>query len=213
MSNLSDFLTTDYVAHFGVTWNAATMSLRAESPASICFEIEDKKPTIVQPSGQGVSVIRKKPEVIEVLDLEDFTSQVHGSANTPSSCDFAISPVIGSKYLLLNELTRTRSNYILRFVQPETGVEREGKLETARRQLTETIERFYSVSNFCDHYVEKTALFSCRLSDKVKNGIMAKSAKSFNKGIYKLQKMKLHELLPHGFVFKMRVYSEEYRIE
>lgn len=27
------------------------------------------------------------------------------------------------------------------------------------------------------------------------------------------EKMKLHELLPHGFVFKMRVYSEEYRIE
>lgn len=25
--------------------------------------------------------------------------------------------------------------------------------------------------------------------------------------------MKLHELLPHGFVFKMRVFSEEYRIE
>lgn len=52
MSNLSDFLTTDYVAHFGVTWNAATMSLRTECPASICFEIEDKKPSIVQPSGQ-----------------------------------------------------------------------------------------------------------------------------------------------------------------
>ena len=39
MSNLSDFLTTDYVAHFGVIWNAATMSLRTEYPASICFEI------------------------------------------------------------------------------------------------------------------------------------------------------------------------------
>ena len=213
MSNLSDFLTTDYVAHFGVTWNAATMSLRTECPASICFEIEDKKPSIVQTSGQGVSVIRKKPDAVEVLDLEDFTRQVHGSNNTPRSCDFAISPVVGNEYLLLNELTRTQSNYILRFVQPETGVEREGKLETAKQQLTETIERFYSVSDFCDQYTDKTALFSCRLSDKVKNGIMARSARSFNRGIYKLQKMKLHELLPHGFVFKMRVYSEEYRIE
>ena len=213
MSNLSDFLTIDYVAHFGVTWNAATMSLRTEYPASICFEIEDKKPSIVQPSGQGVSVIRKKPEAVEVLDLEDFTRKVHGLDNTPSSCDFAISPVVGSEYLLLNELTRTQSNYILRFVQPKTGVEREGKLETARRQFTETIERFYSVSDYCDKYADKTALFSCRLSDKVKTGIMAKSAKSFNKVIYKLQRMRLHELLPHGFVFKMRVYSEEYRIE
>lgn len=213
MSNLSDFLTTDYVAHFNVIWDDATMSLRAEYPASICFEIEDKKPSIVQPSGQGVSVIRKKPEAVEVLDLEGFTKQVHGNDNTPSSCDFALSPVVGSEFLLLNELTRTQSNYILRFVQPGTGVEREGKLETARRQLTETIERFYSVSNFCDQYAEKTALFSCRLSDKVRNGIMAKSARSFNKGIYKLQRMRLHELLPHGFVFKMRVYGEEYRIE
>lgn len=213
MSNLSDFLTTDYVAHFGVIWNAATMSLRTEYPASICFEIEDKKPIIVQPSGRGVSVIRKKPEAVEVLDLEDFTRQVHGSGNTPSSCDFAISPVVGSDFLLLNELTRMQSNYILRFVQPETGVERDGKLETARLQLTETIERFYSVSHFCDQYPEKTALFSCRLSDKVKKGIMAKSARSFNSGIYKLQRMRLHEVLPHGFVFKMRVYSEEYRIE
>ena len=106
-----------------------------------------------------------------------------------------------------------QSNYILRFVQPETGVERDGKLVTARLQFTDTIERFYSVSHFCDQYPEKTALFSCRLSDKVKKGIMAKSARSFNSGIYKLQRMRLHEVLPHGFVFKMRVYSEEYRIE
>ena len=45
MSSLSNFLTSDYVSHFGVTWNATTMSLRAEFPASICFEIEDKKPS------------------------------------------------------------------------------------------------------------------------------------------------------------------------
>jgi len=213
MSNLTEFLTTDYVAHFGVTWNRATMSLRTEYPASICFEIEDQKPRIIQPSGQGVSVIRKKQDVLEVLDLENFTKQVHGMENTPSSCDFAISPVVGNEFLILNELTRTQSNYIIRFVQPGTGVEREGKLETAKRQLLETIERFYSVSNFCDQYGEKTALFSCRLSDKAKKGIMAKSARSFNRGIYNLQKMKLHDSLPHGFVFMMRVYSEEYRIK
>lgn len=213
MSNLSDFLTTDYVAHWGVNWNAVTMSMRTEYPASICFEIEDKKPVIVQPAGQGVSVIRRKPDAVEVIDLEGFTKQVHGQQNTPCCCDFAISPVVGSEFLLLNELTRTKSDYILRFVQPDTGVDREGKLETAKRQLTETIERLYSVSDFCDQYANKTALFSCRLSDKIKSGLMAKSARSFNKSIYMLQKMTFHESLPRGFVFKMRVYSEEYRIE
>ena len=203
MSSLSNFLTVDYATHFGVTWNDATMSLRAVDPASICFEIEDKKPSIVQPTGQGVSVIRRKADAIEVIDEN----------NTPSSCDFAISPEVGNDFLLLNELTRTKSDYILHFTQPQTKEEREGKLEVARRQLMETINRFYEVSDFCDQYLDKTALFSCRLSDKVKNGIMAKSARSFNKVIYKLQRMRLHETLPHGFVFKMRVYSEEYKID
>jgi hypothetical protein len=30
--------------------------------------------------------------------------------------------------------------------------------------------------------------------------------------IYKLQRLRLHELLPHGFVFKIRVYDAEFRI-
>ena len=213
MSNLADFLTQDYAMHFGVEWNSATMTLRMETPASVCFEIEDKKPTIVQPAGSGVSVIRRTADAVEVIDVEDFMKQIHGADNTPSSCDFAISPSVGSDYLVLNELTRTKSEYILRFQQPKTGVDQEGKLETARRQLTETINRFYEVSNFCDQYAEKTALFSYRLSDKQSNGIMARSAKKFSKSISKLQKMQLHNQLPHGFVFKMRVYNAEYRLK
>lgn len=212
MSSLLDFLVTDYASYFGVTWNAATMTIRTEEPASICFEIEDKKPDIVQPSGQGVSVIRRTADMVEVLDLEGFTKLVHAGENIPSSCDFAISPSVGTGFILLNELTRTKSDYILSFKQPKTGIEQEGKLEKAKQQLSATIDRFYEVSNFCDTYAEKVALFSCRLSDKAKNGLMAKSAKSFNKVIYKLQRMKLHDELPHGFVFKMRIYNEEYRI-
>ena len=212
MNSLVDFLVGDYASHFGVKWNHETMTVRQETPASICFEIEDKKETIVQPGGQGVSVIRRTAELVDIVDLEDFTKQIHGEEDTPSSCDFAIVPSTGTNFLLLNELTRTKSEYILRFTQPTTGIEQEGKLEKSRRQLTTTIERFYEVSNFCDQYASKVALFSCRLSDKKKSGVMAKSAKAFNKGIYKLQKMHLHEILPHGFVFKMRVYNEEYKV-
>ena len=212
MSELEDFLTHDYAAHFGSVWNRATMAVRKVVPASIRFEIEDQQPTIVQAAGKGVSVFRRTDDAAEVIDIEDFAKQVHGTANTPSSCDFAVSPTIGTHSLVLNELTRTQPGYILRFRQPETGEEQEGKLEKARRQLTETINRFYAVSNFCDRYSDKTALFSCRLSDKHSNGIMARSAKKFNKTIDKLQRMTLHEELPHGFVFKLRVYDAEYRL-
>ncbi len=213
MSSLTDFLKNDYAPHFCVEWDETTMSLRLETPASVCFEIEDKKPTIVQPAGQGVSVIRRTADAVEVLDLEDFTKQIHGEDNTPSSCDFAISPSVGTAFLLLNELTRSKSTVVLPFQQPETGIEQQGKLEKARQQLTATILRFYEVSDFCDQYTTKTALFSCRLSDKSKNGIMARSASKFNKVIDKLQRMRLHETLPHGFVFEMRVYNKEYRIQ
>ena len=212
MGSLSDFLTIDYARHFNVVWDVNTMSLRTEHPAAVRFEIEDKKPCIVQPTGQGVSVIRRSADDIEVLDLEDFTKQIHGENNTPSSCDFAISSNVSKDFLLLIELTRTKSEYILRFRQPETGFYQDGKLEKAKRQLTETIERFYMVSNFCEQYKEKIALFSCRLSDKSGNGLMARSARAFNKTIYKLQRIRLSEPLSHGFVFKMRVYDSEYRI-
>ena len=212
MSLLSDFLTNDYASHFGVTWNSSVMSLRVEYPASICFEIEDKKPSIVQPTGQGVSIIRRKDEMVEVLDLEDFMKMIHGRDNTPSSCDFVISPQLSSDFLVLNELTRSKSEYVRQFVQPKTGEEREGKLDVAKKQLIATINRFYEVSDFCDQYANRTALFSCRLSDKTKKSLMAKSARSFNSGIYRLQRIRLHESLPHGFVFKLRVYSDEYRI-
>lgn len=212
MSSLSDFLKKDYASKYGMQWNEITMSLRLETPPSVCFEIEDKKSTIVRPAGHGVSVIRRASETVEVLDLEDFTKQIHGENNTPSSCDFAISPSVGMDFLVLNELTRSKSAVILPFQQPETGVEQQGKLEKAKQQLTDTITRFYGVSDFCDQYNIKIALFSCRLSDKSKNGIMAKSASKFNKVIDKLQRMRLHETLPHGFAFEMRVYNKEYRL-
>lgn len=212
MSNLAIFLTKDYASHHGKAWKSATMKLRKEVPASVCFEIEDKQSTIIQPPNRGVSVLRRTANTVEVVDVEDFMSVIHGTNKAPSSCDFAISPSIGFDFLILNELTRTRSEYMLRFRQPQTGVEQDGKLEKAKRQLTETINRFYEVSNFCDQYAEKTALFSCRLSDKRSNGIMARSAKMFSKSISKLQKMQFHEQLPHGFVFKMRVYNAEYKL-
>lgn len=212
MSRLSDFLVNVYAPHFNAAWTNDMRQLRTEVPASVRFEIEDKKPQIVQPSGSGVSVIRRPDVRVEIIDIEHFMGLVHGTDNTPNSCDFAISPETGLDFIMLNELTKSKSTYILPYVQPLTGEEKIGKLEYAKMQLTKTIDRMYEVSNFCDQYDVKTALFSCRLSDKSGNGIMARSSKAFCKPIYKLQHMTLHEELPHGFVFKMRVYEAEYRL-
>lgn len=212
MSKFGDFLINDYSTHFGVVWDPATMCLRMEIPASVRFEIADKELRIIQPQGKGVSVLRRKDADVEVIDLEDFTALIHGTNKTPNSCDFAITQELESDYILLNELTRTQSCYILPFVQPKTGIDQLGKLEYAKMQLTETINRMYEVSNFCDQYPIRVALFSCRLSDKKGKGIMAQSAKAFNKSIYRLQHMKLHQQLPHGFSFEMRVYEAEFRL-
>lgn len=67
--------------------------------------------------------------------------------------------------------------------------------------------------NHLDAYAKKVALFSCRLSDKTGNGPMARSARAFNSTIRMLEHMRLHEYLGHGFVFEMRVYNKEYRLQ
>ncbi len=211
-SSFIDFLINDYASHFGIQREDAKTAIRSEIPSSIRFEIEDKKVNIVQPAGHGVSVFRRNENLTEIIDMEAFTLFIHGNGNTPSSCDFVLAPLIGMEYLVLNELTVSKSNLILPFTQPQTGIEQIGKLEKAKKQLVETINRFYQVSNFCDQFNEKVALFSCRLSDKSKRGIMARSAKAFNKTIHMLQKMRIHDSLPHSFIFKMRIYESEYQL-
>jgi hypothetical protein len=143
MSKFTAFLSGAYAKHFGYDKAFHPISIRQTVPASIRFEIEDKQPKIIQPAGKGVSVIRRQDTETEVVDLEAFTALIHGSDHTPPSCDFALSPTVGTSFLILNELTRTNSAYISRFIQPHTGVSQRGKLETAKEQLTATINRLY----------------------------------------------------------------------
>ena len=212
MSTLCDFLKKDYSAHFGITWDDNTMQIRKECPASVVFEIRDQQPTIVQPTGKGVSVIRKRDYSVEIVDFEAFCKTIHGRNNAPKCCDFIISPNVGEEFIVLNELTNTESKYILPFAQSATGTQQTGKLAYAREQLEATIERIYEVSNVLDSYDKKVALFSCRLSDKKGVHPMAKSARQFSRPIMRLEKMKLHETLPHGFEFVMRVHDKEYEL-
>lgn len=215
MSTLCNFLKKDYPSHFRTTWDDNTMQIRKECPASVVFEIRDQQPTIVQSTGKGVSVIRKKDYSVEIVDFEAYCKTIHGKDNIPSCCDFIISassPNDGKKYIVLNELTNTESKYILPFAQSATGAQQIGKLAYAKRQLEATIERIYEVGNVLDSYDKKVALFSCRLSDKKGVHPMTKSARQFSLPIMKLEKMRLHETLPHGFEFVMRVYNKEYEL-
>ena len=212
MSTLCDFLKKDYPSHFGITWDDNTMLIHKECPASVVFEIRDQQPTIVQPTGKGVSVIRKRDYSVEIVDFEAFCKTIHGRNNAPKCCDFIISPNVGEEFIVLNELTNTESKYILPFAQSATGTQQTGKLAYAREQLEATIERIYEVGNVLDSYDKKVALFSCRLSDKKGVHPMAKSARQFSRPIMKLEKMKLHETLPHGFEFVMRVHNKEYEL-
>jgi len=212
MSTLCDFLKKDYSAHFGITWDDNTMQIRKECPASVVFEIRDQQPTIVQPTGKGVSVIRKRDYSVEIVDFEAFCKTIHGRNNAPKCCDFIISPNVGEEFIVLNELTNTESKYILPFAQSATGTQQTGKLAYAREQLEASIERIYEVGNVLDSYDKKVALFSCRLSDKKGVHPMAKSARQFSRPIMRLEKMKLHETLPHGFEFVMRVHDKEYEL-
>lgn len=212
MSKFCDFLKTDYPIHFGITWNDTTMQIRKELPNGVVFEIRDQQPTIEQVKGEGVSVIRRKEELAEVVDFEAYSKTIHGPDNTPSCCDFVISPYASNEYIIFNELTFSASNYILPFTQKTTGSEQKGKLAYAREQLITTIERIYEVNNILDNYSQKIALFSCRLSDKKGNNPMTRSAKHFNAPIMKLERMVFHEELPHGFKFAMRVYNKAYNL-
>ena len=212
MSTLCDFLKKDYSAHFGITWDDNTMLIHKECPASVVFEIRDQQPTIVQPTGKGVSVIRKRDYSVEIVDFEAFCKTIHGRNNAPKCCDFIISPNVGEEFIVLNELTNTESKYILPFAQSATGAQQIGKLAYAKGQLKATIERIYEVGNVLDSYDKKVALFSCRLSDKKGVHPMSKSARQFSRPIMKLEKMRLHETLPHGFEFVMRVYNKEYEL-
>lgn len=95
---------------------------------------------------------------------------------------------------------------------PSTGEQREGKLAYAKKQLEESIERFYSVNNFLDNYVRKVALFSCRLTDGRGDSVMAQSMKAFRRPQKVFSNIYSHDLLVHGFVFEQRIYDHEFKV-
>ena len=207
-----DFLKNQYAPFYGKRWDDATMTIRMERPASAVFEIKDKEPQIVQPAGKGVSVIRRGDVPVVVIDVESFTSMIHNTGNTPSACDFVICPVVGNDVVIFNELTCSESKYVKPYHDPYTAEDKEGKMEYAKGQIEKTLDRFYSVGNFLDAYNRKVALFSCRLTDKPGNSVMARSCRKFSKVIYSLEHIKTVEKMKYGFQFHVRIYGKEFII-
>lgn len=213
-SELIEFLKLDYPKHFGLSCKADTIQIHREEHAPGKFEIRDKKDKIIQYRGDGVSVINNNSTInVEVVDFEKYISQFTGTkAGESKMCDFIINPIAGHEFIVLNELTESAGRYILPFTSPETGDRKEGKRAYAQRQLTISIEKFYSVSNFLDSYKRKVALFSCRLTHGRSSNSMTSSMQSFQRVTKIISNIRSNTSMPHGFQFEQRIYNEEFKL-
>ncbi len=213
-SALIDFLKKDYPTSFDIDWDEATMQIRKEQRSKGKFEIRDQQSTIVQYCGKGVSVINNRLDInVEIVDFERYIDLFKNTeAGKGQKCDFIINPVAGYDFIVFNELTESKNQYLLPFSSSVTGGEKEGKLSYAKKQLEVSIERFYSINNFLDNYKKKIALFSCRLTDGKSSRVMTRSVKAFRKPQRILSNIRGNELLVHGFVFELRIYDQEYKI-
>lgn len=213
-SELILFLKHDYPARFGLTWDSGTMKIQREEHAPGKFEIRDKTDKIIQYKGDGVSVINNNSLLnVEVIDFEKYIALFKGTrAGESKMCDFIVNPVAGHDFIILNELTESASKYIKPFEFPETGERKEGKRAYAQRQLTISIEKFYSVNNFLDSYKRKVALFSCRLTDGREGNPMTRSMKAFQSHRKMLSNIRSNIPMPHGFVFEQRIYNKDFKV-
>ena len=210
-SALIDFLSKEYpLKHIGK--EVTDSSIKREVPSSPRFEIVDKKDSIVQPEGKGVSVFRNlSGEQAEVIDFEAYTNLLTPQ-NPEGACDFIINSIYSFNYIVFNELTASQSGYVKDFVQPTTGEKRVGKFSYAKEQMRKSIERFYEVNDFLDSYKQKTALFSCRLTDKTSNETMEKSMRSFRNVMKMVSNIRRNKWDCHGFTLQTRIYDNEFEL-
>lgn len=201
-SALMKFLREDYPRHHDIT-DGWEIVVRREEPHRPTFEICDKKETIIQEEGKGVSKIRWQGDQVEVIDFEDYINQF--GEEGALRCDFVIASVAGDAFIVFNELTKSESQYI-----------RKTKSIYATRQLAASIERFYKVGNLLDGYAKKVALFSCRLTDKELDKKMKKGLMAFLKNQVMMKRGSMKEAIEtiegYGFSFDQRVYDEPYCI-
>lgn len=201
-SALMKFLREDYPRHYSIT-DGREIAVRREEPHKPTFEICDKKETIIQEEGKGVSKIRWQGDQVEVIDFEGYIDQF--GEEGVQRCDFVIASVAGDAFIVFNELTESESQYI-----------RKGKSIYATRQLAASIERFYKVGNLLDGYAKKVALFSCRLTDKELNKKMKKCLMAFLKNQVMTRRGSMKEAIEtiegYGFTLDQRVYDEPYCI-
>ena len=124
-----------------------------------------------------------------------------------------LSSADGFDFLILNELTMAKSEYLHGFVQPTTGIPRIGKMEYARDyQLPETIDKLNHAKGLLPKYKHKTALFSYRLPDGGARNAATISMGIFQKPVQYVSNITMHQSLKEGFVFEQRVYPQAYRI-
>lgn len=212
--SLRIYLEQDYPKHFKISLPLSS-PLRTETTHDASFEIKDKKPTIIQPAGKGVSSFSNpRQKEVEIFDFEQYFNNFKHKAKEGGKCDFIIVPAIGYDYLILNELTETKIDYILPFVQPKTGESRKGKLQKAREQLLETINKLNHIPGFLNKFQKKTALFSYRLPENTNTANIATQSMGVFLNPTKIaSSITMSQPMPQGFVFEQRVYPKDFIIE
>lgn len=213
-SEIYKYLSVDYPKHFGKAV-PLKFPLRVEYTSAKFFEIKDKGTGIIQKAGGGVSVFENHDgKRVEIIDFEKYINDFRkGKACEGGRCDFVLSSADGFDFLILNELTMTKSEYLHGFVQPTTGIPRIGKMEYARDyQLPETIDKLNHAKGLLPKYKHKTALFSYRLPDGGARNAATISMGIFQKPVQNVSNITMHQSLMEGFVFEQRVYPQAYRI-
>lgn len=201
-SALVKFLKEDYPKRHGIT-DGREILVRREEPHRPTFEISDKKETIIQEEGKGVSRIRWQGDQIEVIDFEGYINQF--GEEGVLRCDFVIDSIAGNAFILFNELTHALKGSIDK---------EDGKRAKAYHQLEESIKRFCEGEwDLLDKYKKRVALFSFRYKDEPIGEPTKKTRKKFRKMQVRLPNIRDEQPLPHGFTFEQRLYPMPYIIE
>lgn len=220
MLSIFDYLNDVYPTSYGKP-TPLSFSPRYEETSASIFEIKDRKPSILQPKGEGVSCFENaQRRTVLILDFEKYINDLRtGRASEGKKCDFILVPHKRFDYIILNEVTATDSQYLDPFIQPQTQKPREGKCSMARRQLSETIAKLSKRSrdgeSFLEPFTRRIALFSYRLPQS-KADTPREIADSFGKFLSTTainNSISANEpFFAVGFIYEQRIYPEPYSL-
>lgn len=209
--DLKNFLLDQYPRAYGKPL-PLHIGLRVESTAAPVFEIRDGQPLIIQKAGLGVALFSHRGDgIVDIVDFERYINDLRtGRASEGKKCDFILVPRDDTRWIVLNEISETRLEYIHPFVKATTGQRQEGKLAHAISQLRESIGKLSCAPGFVGRYEHRVALFSYRIPQVSHEDQATQSMGSFLSVTQMMGNVSMPVELEMGFVFEQRIYPEPY---